>query len=412
MKSTVKDLALAPAGHAKIEWVTGRMPVLAQIRQRYLANRPLAGQRIAISLHLEAKTAVLAELLHQGGAEVAITSSNPLTAQDDVAAALSERGVIVHARCGVDAATFEQLHQKVLDLEPTLLIDDGGELTERLHGNRHPLAKGVRGGAEETTTGVTRLRALAASGRLRYPMIAVNDADMKHLFDNRYGTGQSTWDGIMRTTNLVVAGKVVVVAGYGWCGKGVAERARGLGAEVIVTEVDPVRANEALMDGHRVMPMLAAAPHGDFFVTVTGNRSVITTRHFERIKDGAILANAGHFDVEVDVQALAGLAVQEIPGRNPLVKGYRLPSGQTVWLLAEGRLVNLAAGDGHPTEIMDLTFGLQARALEDLLARERAPGVYPVPAEVDRWVAQTRLQALGLGIDQLTAEQAAYLSAF
>lgn len=412
MSSTLKNPGLAPAGHDKMEWVIGRMPVLANIRQRYAKTRPFEGQRIAISLHLEAKTAVLAELFHIGGAKVSITSSNPLTAQDDVAAALAERGVIVHAMRGVNDEEFDQLHHKVLDIEPTLLVDDGGELTERLHHSRKNLAAGVRGGAEETTTGVTRLRALAASGRLSYPMIAVNDADMKHLFDNRYGTGQSTWDGIMRTTNLVVADKVVVIAGYGWCGKGVAERARGLGAQVIVTEINPVRANEALMDGHRVMPMAEAAALGDFFITVTGNEKVITTPHFGRMKDGAILSNAGHFDVEVDVAGLAEFAIHRVKGRNDLIDGYVLPTGQTVWVLAGGRLVNLAAGDGHPTEIMDLTFALQARALEDVLMNPRTPGVYPVPPEVDRWVAQVRLEALGLSIDQLTPEQEAYMASF
>lgn len=410
--STVRNREWAPAGHAKLDWVRSRMPVLSAIRQRYLKERPLAGQRIAISLHLEAKTAVLAELLHQGGAEVSITSSNPLTAQDDVSAALAETGVMVHALAGASAEEFDRLHQMVLDLEPTLLVDDGGELTQRLHGDRKDLAATVLGGAEETTTGITRLKALAASGRLRYPMIAVNDADMKHLFDNRYGTGQSTWDAIMRTTNLVVAGKCVVVAGYGWCGKGVAERARGLGARVIVTEVNPIRANEAWMDGHLVMPMAAAAELGDFFITVTGNRDVIGPQHFARMKDGVILANAGHFDVEVDVEGLRAGAAGKLAGRVPALVGYRWPTGSVLWLLAEGRLVNLAAGDGHPTEIMDLTFGLQALSLERLTVDRLEPGVYPVPVEVDRWVADIRLQALNIGIDALTAEQQAYLSSW
>ena len=410
--STLRDSSLASAGHAKLDWVRPRMPVLDEIRQRYRKDQPLAGQRIAISLHLEAKTAVLAELLHEGGAVVSVTSSNPLTAQDDVAAALAETGVEVHALTGASAEEFEQLHQKVLDIEPTLVIDDGGELTERLHGSRQSLAAHVVGGAEETTTGITRLKALAAAGKLRYPMIAVNDADMKHLFDNRYGTGQSTWDAIMRTTNVVIAGKTVVVAGYGWCGKGVAERARGLGARVIVTEVNPVRANEALMDGHQVMQMDQTAALGDIFVTVTGNRDVIGPRHFERMQNGAILANAGHFDVEVDAKALAAGAVERVPGRTRSVVGYRWPNGNVLWLLAEGRLVNLAAGDGHPVEIMDLTFGLQALALEHLLKEPLPPGVYPVPSAVDRWVAEIRLKALGIGIDELSLEQVRYLASF
>ncbi len=410
--STVRNQALASSGRAKLDWVRPRMPVLEAIRQRYLQDRPLAGQRVAISLHLEAKTAILAELLHQGGATVSVTSSNPLTAQDDVAAALAETGVEVHAYAEATPEEFEWLHQQVLDIEPTLIVDDGGELTQRLHGNRQSLADQVLGGAEETTTGITRLKALAASGNLRYPMIAVNDADMKHLFDNRYGTGQSTWDAIMRSTNVVIAGKSVVVAGYGWCGKGVAERARGLGARVIVTEVNPVRANEAWMDGYQVMPMDRAAELGEIFVTVTGNRDVIGARHFSRMKDGAILANAGHFDVEIDVKALKEGAVGQVPGRSAAVVGYLWPNGPRLWLLAEGRLVNLAAGDGHPVEIMDLTFGLQALALEQLLQQRMSPGVYPVPAEVDRWVADIRLQALGIGIDQLSADQVRYLASF
>lgn len=410
--STIKDIALASAGHRKMDWVIPRMPVLAVIRARYEKDRPLRGERVAISLHLEAKTAVLAELLKIGGAKVAITSSNPLTAQDDVAAALSERGVEVHAFYGTSLEEFERLHDRVLDIEPTLIIDDGGELTERLHGNRRNLAATVKGGAEETTTGVTRLKALAKAGKLLYPMVLVNDADMKHLFDNRFGTGQSTWDGIMRTTNLVVAGKVVVVVGYGWCGKGVAERARGLGADVIVTEVNPIRANEALMDGYRVMAMDQAAPLGDFFVTVTGNSRVIRPEHMARMKNGAVLSNAGHFDVEIDVKGLASVASATVPGRNDNVKGYRLADGRIIWVLAEGRLVNLAAGDGHPAEIMDLTFGLQALSLEDLLTTPRSPGVYPVSPAVDQWVASIRLESLGLLIDRLTPEQERYLASF
>jgi adenosylhomocysteinase len=290
-----------------------------------------------------------------------------------------------------------------------LIIDDGGELTERLHHSRADLAPRIVGGAEETTTGVLRLRALARAGRLSYPMVLVNDADMKHLFDNRYGTGQSTWDGIMRTTNLLVAGKTVVVAGYGWCGKGVADRAKGLGARVVVTEVNPVRANEALMDGHRVMPMDEAARLGDYFVTVTGNIGVIREEHFAVMKDGAVLANAGHFDVEVDVAALKRVARGTRPGRSQAVTGYEMSDGRVLWLLAEGRLVNLAAGDGHPAEIMDLTFALQALSLEDLLQRRPKPGVYPVNPAVDQWVAAIRLEAVGVGIDRLSSEQTRYL---
>lgn len=412
MASQIKDATLAPLGHAKLDWVIPRMPVLAEIRRRYLKEKPFTAQRIAISLHLEAKTAVLAQILHEGGAEVAITSSNPLTAQDDVAAALAERGVEVYAWRGTLPEEFDQLHHKVLDIEPTLIIDDGGELTDRLHQGRRALVKNMRGGAEETTTGVTRLKALAADGRLAYPMIAVNDADMKHLFDNRYGTGQSTWDGIVRTTNLVIAGTTVVVAGYGWCGKGVAERARGLGAHVIVTEINPIRANEALMDGYRVMPMHDAAALGDFFVTVTGNRDVITEAHFSMMKDGAVLANAGHFDVEVAVSQLREMALDTVAGRNPNIVGYRLKSGRVLWVLAEGRLVNLAAGDGHPAEIMDLTFALQALSLESLLSSPKTPGVYPVDPDIDQWVATIRLSTLGVNIDSLTPHQQSYLASW
>ncbi len=409
---TLRDPGLAPSGRSKLDWVRPRMPVLATLRRRYQTEQPLAGQRIAISLHLEAKTAILAELLHQGGAEVSITSSNPLSTQDDVAAALAEGGVDVHALHGADDDAYDRLHQRVLDLEPTLIIDDGGELTDRLHGSRQALAANVLGGAEETTTGVTRLYALERAGRLRYPMVAVNDAEMKHLFDNRYGTGQSTWDAIMRATNLVIAGKSVVVAGYGWCGKGVAERARGLGARVIVTEVNPIRANEAWMDGHRVMTMDEAAQHGDFFITVTGNRDVIGPDHFDRMRDGAILANAGHFDVEINVRALKARAQGTLAGRTPAATGYRWTKDKVLWLLAQGRLVNLAAGDGHPAEIMDLTFALQALSLEHLCHNAMDPGVHKVPASVDRWVAAIRLEALGLRIDTLSDEQQRYLASW
>ncbi len=410
--STLRNPDLAAPGHDKMNWVRRKMPVLNALGERYRHDLPFKGQKIAISLHLEAKTAILAELLHKGGADVSITSSNPLSTQDDVAAALASQGVDVHAFRGADEKEFDDFQHKVLDIEPTLIIDDGGELTDRLHSSRRQLAANVKGGAEETTTGVTRLKALAAQKQLLYPMVAVNDADMKHLFDNQYGTGQSTWDGIMRTTNLLIAGSTVVVAGYGWCGRGVADRARGLGARVIVTEVNPIRANEALMDGHQVMRMDEAASYGDFFVTVTGNRDVIGPQHFTKMKDGAVLANAGHFDVEVDVKGLRTLATQVIAGRNENVQGFVLPTGQVLWLLAEGRLVNLAAGDGHPVEIMDLTFGLQALSLEYLLKHPLAPGLYPVDPAVDTWVAEIRLKALNVAIDQLTADQAHYMASW
>lgn len=412
MASLIRDAGLAGLGNAKMDWVTEHMPILARIRERFQKERPFAEQRIAISLHLEAKTAALAELLAIGGALVRITSSNPLSTQDDVAAALSQRGVEVFAWHGETDQEFDTMHHRVLEFHPTLLIDDGGELTARLHGTFRHFGDQVVAGAEETTTGITRLKALDKQHGLSYPMFLVNDASMKHLFDNRYGTGQSTWDAIMRTTNLVVAGKTVVIAGYGWCGKGVAERARGLGAVVIVTEVNPIRANEAVMDGFRVMPMQQAASVGDIFITVTGNRDVIRNEHFSQMKSGAILANAGHFDVEVDVKGLARAAVATVAGRTPAVTGYRLADGRVIWVLAEGRLVNLAAGDGHPTEIMDLTFALQALCLEYGLTHRPEVGLYPVPDSVDQWVANIRLQACGIAIDTLTPEQQRYLDSW
>lgn len=399
-------------GRRKLEWARAYMPVLAGLRERFVRERPLAGQRIAMSLHLEAKTAMLAWLLADGGAEVAITSSNPLSAQDDVAAALAETGVSVHARRGLSDDEYDRLHHRVLDIEPTLIVDDGSELVSRLVGDRRSLAPGVRGGTEETTTGVTRLRALAAAGALPFPMVAVNDAAMKHLFDNRYGTGQSTWDAILRHTNLTVAGATVVVAGYGWCGRGVAERARGLGARVIVTEVNAVRANEALMDGHRVLPMIDAAREAQFVVTCTGCRDVVRPEHLAAMRDGVVLANAGHFDVEVDVHWLRHTAVAAEPGRDADVMRYRLADGRERVVIADGRLVNLAGGDGHPVEIMDLTFGLQALTLERLATETRPAGLYTVDPEVDRAVAEARLKASGVSIDALTAEQTAYLAAF
>lgn len=362
-----------------------------------------------MSLHLEAKTAALALLLTEGGATVAITSSNPLSAQDDVALALAEYGVMVHARRGTDEVEFDRLHHQVLDVEPTLILDDGGELLSRLVGPRAALAPGVIGGAEETTTGVTRMRALAASGRLPFPMVAVNDAPMKHLFDNRYGTGQSTWEGIIRATNMTVAGAHVVVAGYGWCGRGIAERARGLGAQVIVTEVDPVRANEALMDGHRVMPMADAAREAQFVVTATGCRDVVRPEHLALLPDGAILANAGHFDIEIDVRWLRQHAARVTPGRTADVVGYELANGRTLFVLAEGRLVNLAAGDGHPVEIMDLTFALQALTLERIATVRMPPQVYAIDPDIDRWVAEARLKAVGVTIDQWSSMQRQYM---
>lgn len=405
----IRDESLAPEGHLKIDWVKEHMPILRQIEAEFRQTQPFKGERIAICLHLEAKTAYLALVLAAGGAEVHITGSNPLSTQDDVAAALAERGVKVSAWYGATPSEYEAFLADVLDARPTLLIDDGGDLVGMLHEKRPEQVDEIIGGAEETTTGISRLRALESEGRLAFPMVAVNDAHMKHLFDNRYGTGQSTWDGIMRTTNLVIAGKTVVVAGYGWCGKGVALRARGLGANVVVTEVDPVAANEALLEGFRVLPMNEAAALGEIFVTVTGNRAVIDEEDFARMPDGAILANAGHFDVEIDKEALARMAVSRRQVRRN-IEEYRLRDGRRIYLLAEGRLVNLAAGDGHPAEIMDLTFALQALSL--LYLKESGARldrrVLPVPAEIDRRVAELSLAAKGVRIDRLTPEQEAY----
>ncbi len=411
LASEVRDLSLAPQGERKIRWVAQHMKLLNAIKARFERERPFAGLRLGLSIHLEAKTAYLARVLRAGGAEVAVTGCNPLSTQDDVAAALAAPGdVRVFAWRGATPEEYEAHLTRVLETRPHLILDDGGDLVGLLHGKLAPLAEGVLGGTEETTTGVRRLKALARQGQLKFPMIAVNDAKMKHLFDNRYGTGQSTWDGILRATNVSIAGRTVVVAGYGWCGRGIALRARGLGANVIVTEVDPVRAIEAVMDGFRVMPMLRAAEEGDVFVTATGCRDVIRREHFERMKDGAILANAGHFDVEISKPDLLALSVrhEEI---KPNVEAFELADGRTLYLLAQGRLVNLAAGDGHPIEIMDLSFALQALSLEHLAKhhRELGPGVHPVPEAIDRQVARMALEARGIELDALTPAQRAYL---
>ncbi len=389
------------------------MPVLRQIEERFAREKPFSGLKIALSIHLEAKTARLALALQEGGAQVAVTGCNPLSTRDDVASGLASLGPKVCAVYGADAETYENHLAAVLSVSPHLALDDGGDLTNLLHGRCSDCGTSLLGITEETTTGVHRARARAAAGKLRFPLVAVNDADCKHLFDNRYGTGQSTWEAILHTTNIQVTGKTVVVAGYGWCGRGVAMRAAGLGARVIVTEVDPVKAIEAAMDGHRVMTMDDAAPLGDFFVTVTGCERVITKRHMERMKDGAILCNAGHFDVEVDKRDLEALSDKIWPRRDNIM-GYRLKNGNTLNLLAEGRLVNLAAGGGHPAEIMDMSFSLQALALEHLAkhAQSLAPGVYPVPPALDRAVAELKLLTMGMAIDRLTPEQEAYLNTF
>jgi len=410
MESLIRDIKLAPQGHDKINWVKEFMPVLNVLNKDLSKTKPLTGKNIVITMHLEAKTAYLALVLKNAGANVTVTGSNPLSTQDDVAAALVEQGITVFAWYNTTTEEYEKFLHKALDTKPDIIVDDGGDLVSLLHGERRELLPNILGGSEETTTGVIRLRGLAAEGKLQFPMIAVNDAYCKYLFDNRYGTGQSTWDGIMRTTNLAIAGKVVVVAGYGWCGKGVAMRAKGLGANVIITEVDPIKAIEALFDGFRVMTMEDAAKEGDLFVTLTGCKHVICREHIAVMKSGAILANAGHFDLEINKEELADMAVSCKTVRKN-IEEFLLQDGRKIYLLAEGRLVNLAAGDGHPTEIMDLSFAMQALAVLHILEhhKEMENKVFNFPEEVSTKVAQLKLAALGLEIDTLTPEQKKYL---
>ena len=409
--STIKDLNLAESGERKIRWVEAHMPVLRDIGSDFAREKPFVGLRIALSVHLEAKTAYLCRVLEMGGAEMHVTGSNPLSTQDDVAAALAAKGMDVHAVYGCSDEEYQAHLRSVLSVAPNIIIDDGGDLVHLMHTEFTDLIPQVIGGCEETTTGIHRLRIMDRAGTLRFPMIMVNDADCKHLFDNRYGTGQSVWDGIMRTTNLVIAGKYVVVNGYGWCGKGVALRAKGLGAKVVVTEVDPVRALEAVMDGYEVMPMMDAAEIGDIFVSVTGCKDVITLEHCEHMKDGAIVSNAGHFNVEIDMEALNRCADEIYEARHN-IDAYRLPNGKTIYVIAQGRLVNLAAGDGHPAEIMDMSFAVQAMSAE-YLVRMRGqlhPGVVSVPAEIDDNIARRKLKAMGVSIDSLSCSQKEYLN--
>ncbi len=410
MASEIRDITLAESGERKIEWVKRNCPLLRSLEEEFSKTKPFAGKKIALSVHLEAKTAYLCKVLAAGGAEMYITGSNPLSTQDDVAAALVAAGLEVHAWHGCTAEEYDMHINHVLENACNIIIDDGGDLVHALHTHYTDLLPEVIGGCEETTTGILRLKAMDRAGELKFPMVLVNDADCKHLFDNRYGTGQSVWDGINRTTNLIVAGKQVVVAGYGWCGKGVAMRAKGLGAEVIVTEVDPIKAIEAVMDGFDVMPMREAAKLGDFFVTVTGCSGVITEGDFLEMKEGAILCNAGHFDVEVDMAGLRELAVEAREMRNNIM-GYKLPNGKWIHVLAEGRLVNLAAGDGHPAEIMDMSFAIQALSAKYLAehASELSQKLISVPREVDMEVAHRKLRFLGKEIDTLTEEQRVYL---
>jgi adenosylhomocysteinase len=412
-KSIITDIALAPEGHLKIDWVDAHMPVLNRIKAQFAAEQPFKGLKVAISLHLEAKTAYLAKVVQAGGAEVTITGSNPLSTQDDVCAALVEDGITVFAKYNPSPKEYKELLIKALETAPDLIIDDGGDFVSILHSERRDLLPKIRGGAEETTTGILRLKAMEKEGQLQFPMVAVNDAFCKYLFDNRYGTGQSVWDGINRTTNLVVAGKNVVVAGYGWCGKGVAMRAKGLGANVIVTEINAIKAVEAYMDGFSVMSMEEAAKVGDFFVTVTGTRDVIRGEHYKVMKNGAILSNAGHFDVEVNKPELDALCTSKRTVRRN-IEEYQLTDGRKFYILAEGRLVNLAAGDGHPAEIMDMTFALQAMSLKYVNEQYKAIGnkVVNVPYELDEQVARYKLESLGIGIDKLTQEQINYLDSW
>ena len=408
--SMIRDIALAPSGENKIEWVKRNCPLLRRLEEEFSRTKPFAGKRIALSVHLEAKTAYLCKVLAAGGAEMYITGSNPLSTQDDVAAALAKAGHNVYAWHGATEEEYFAHIRETLSHHANIIIDDGGDLVHMLHTELREEIPYVIGGCEETTTGILRLEAMNREGKLLFPMVKVNNADCKHLFDNRYGTGQSVWDGINRTTNLIVAGKNVVVAGYGWCGKGVSMRAKGLGAKVIVTEVDPVKAIEAYMDGFTVMPMREAAKIGDIFVTVTGCAGVITEDDFLVMKEGAVLCNAGHFDVEVDVKRLREMAVEAREMRANIM-GYTLPDGKHLYVLAEGRLVNLAAGDGHPAEIMDMSFAIQALCAKYLAEHEGKieEKLMDVPREVDLEVGRRKLETLGITIDTLTPEQEAYL---
>jgi adenosylhomocysteinase len=410
----VKDLALADEGKLHIEWAEAQMAVLRLIRERFQRERPLEGVRLAACLHVTSETANLAITLRDGGAQVTLCASNPLSTQDDVAAALvAHYGIRTYAIKGEDETTYYQHLNATLDSQPQLTMDDGADLVSQLHTKRADLLGNVIGGTEETTTGVIRLRSMAKDGVLKYPIVAVNEAMTKHMFDNRYGTGQSTIDGVVRATNVLLAGRHVVVSGYGWCGKGVAMRAKGLGANVIVTEVDPIRALEALMDGHRVMPIAEAARQGDLFVTVTGDKNVLSGEHLAAMKDGAIVANSGHFNAEIDIAAMEKAAKAKRRVR-AFVDEYTYPDGHRVYLLGEGRLINLAAAEGHPAAVMDMSFANQALAAEYMLrhSTELERTVYAVPEPIDREIARLKLESLGVQIDTLTAEQAKYLESW
>jgi adenosylhomocysteinase len=414
MPHDIKDAALAPAGKAKIEWADRNMPVLTLIRERFERDKPLKGQRLSACLHVTTETANLARTLKAGGAEVALCASNPLSTSDEVTASLVEDyDISVFAVRGASRDLYYQHINQALEFKPTITMDDGADLVSTIHTERRELLENIIGGTEETTTGVIRLRAMAENGDLEYPIVAVNDARTKHLFDNRYGTGQSTVDGILRATNMLFAGSTVVVAGYGWCGRGFASRARGLGAHVIVTEIDPVRALEAQMDGHRVMTMAEAAPLGHLFVTLTGDIHVIRGEHFELMRDGAVVANSGHFNVELDLATLAKMAKSQREVR-PNVEEYTLADGRRICVLAEGRLVNLAAAEGHPASVMDMSFANQALGAAYLSAKSDTleKRVYAVPRDIDDEVALLKLRALGIDVDVLTDEQVEYLASW
>ncbi|MBQ5401389.1 MAG: adenosylhomocysteinase [Bacteroidales bacterium] len=407
--SEIKDINLWPEGQRKIDWVRAHMPLLNDIEEQFASDKPFAGVKVAVSVHLEAKTAYLCQVLAAGGAEVYAAASNVLSTQDDVVAALVKSGVNVFAVHGESPEEYDRHIRCIVEQGPNVIIDDGGDIVSMIHSEYPQLIENVWGGCEETTTGINRLLARAQKGELKFPMVMVNNAECKYLFDNRYGTGQSVWDGIMRTTNLIVASKTVVVAGYGWCGKGVAMRAKGLGASVIVTEIDPIRAMEAVMDGFKVMTMDDAAPLGDLFITVTGCCDIVCERHFRAMKEGAICCNAGHFDVEVDVATLRKIATETKVARNN-IEGFKV-DGKWIYLLGEGRLVNLAAGDGHPAEIMDMSFAIQALSAAYIV---RNKGMLPstmlvVPEEIDKFVARKKLAAWGVTIDTQTEKQKAYL---
>ena len=406
----IRDMSLAPSGRQKIDWVKNNMPILRGLEEQFIKDKPFAGVKVSLSVHLEAKTAYLCEVLAAGGADMSVTGSNILSTQDDVAAALAAGGMKVYAWYNATPSEYDRHIEMALDFGPNIIIDDGGDLINMLHTKRTDLIPGVYGGCEETTTGVIRLRAMEKEGALKIPMVAVNDAQCKHLFDNRYGTGQSVWDSIMRNTNLIIAAKRVVVGGYGWCSRGIAMRAQGLGARVIVTEINPVRAIEAVMDGFEVMPMLKAAPLGDIFVTATGCDRIITTEHMLKMKDGAILTNAGHFNVEVDMEAIEKIATEKKEMRKNIM-GYKMPNGKWLNVIGEGRLVNIAAADGHPAEIMDMSFAVQCMsALYILKNKGTLPAkVIDVSGEIDIMVATSKLASWDIEIDQLTPEQEQYL---